>query len=156
MRIKGKLIGAPKPRLCVIERGDEQFVFTINAVLDYSAFDKLCPTPKPPKVMKPGGSVSEDPMNGSYLKKLQDYSEQKTHWLIINALKETEGLIWDKVDEDDPDTWKFYLDELKEGGLTEGEVAHLINQAYLCNSLDESKMDEARERFIRSQEADAQ
>lgn len=153
MRIKGKLIGAPKPRLCVIERGDETYVFTINAVLDYSKFDELCPTPKPPRVMKPGGGVSEDPMNGDYLKKLQTYSEQKTHWLLISALAETEGLEWDKVKLGEPDTWSLYMDELKESGLTEGELAHLINQVYVTNSLDESKMDEALERFIRSQEA---
>ena len=153
MRIKGKLIGAPKPRLCIIERGDEQYVFTINAVLDYSKFDELCPTPKPPKVMKPGGEVSEDPMNGTYLQKLQEYSENKTHWLLITALGETDGLTWEKVDLEDPSTWKEYLSELKEGGLTEGEVAYLINQVYQTNSLDETKMDEALERFTRSQEA---
>ena len=136
MRIKGKLIGAPKPRLCIIEREGEQFVFTINAVLDYSKFDELCPTPKPPKVMTPGGGVSEDTTSGVYLQQLQDYSENKTHWLLINALRETDGLEWEKVDEEDPSTWKEYLVELKESGLTEGEVAYLINQVYQTNSLD--------------------
>jgi len=153
MRIKGKLIGAPEPKLCVIERGEEQFVFTISAVLDYSEFDRLCPTPKPPKAMKPGGKVTENPNSPKYLEALTKYAEKKTSWLLIQAINGTEGLEWEKVDLTDPDTWDSYMDELKESGLTEGEIAYLINQVYVVNSLDESKMTEARERFMSSQEA---
>jgi len=153
MRIKGKRIGAPKPRPCVIERDGEDFVFIVNAVLDYKEFEKLCPIPSPPKVMKPGGGVSEDSNNPKYAEALTKYGEKKTNWLMINAIKDTEGLEWEKVILDDPTTWEHFREELSEGGLTEGELAFLINDVYLVNSLDESKMSEARERFMRSQEA---
>ena len=149
MRIKGKLIGAPESRLCVFERGEEKYVFTINAVLDYTEFDKLCPTPSPPKVTKPGGVALANPESPIFLEKLTKYSIVKTSWLILKALEQTEGLEWDDVNMEDPDTWDKYKDELMGSGLTEGEVAHLINQIYLVNSLDESKMNEARDRFIR-------
>jgi len=153
MRIKGKLIGAPKPRPCVIERENEQFVFTISAVLDYKEFDELCPTPKPPKALKPGGKVTVNTDSPRYLEALTKYSEKKTSWLLIQAISDTDGLEWERVDLQDPETWSLYMEELKGSGLTEGEIAYLINQVYEVNSLDESKMTEARERFISSQEA---
>lgn len=154
MRIKGKRIGAPKPRPCVIERDGEDFVFIVNAVLDYKEFEKLCPIPSPPKVMKPGGKVSEDPDSPLYNEALTKYGKKKTNWLMIQSIKDTEGLTWEKVVYDDPETWEYFREELSESGFTEGELAYLINDVYLINSLDESKMSEARERFIRSQEAE--
>lgn len=151
MKIKGKTIGAPKPRLCVIERDDEQFVFTLQAVLDYTDFDAVCPKPEPPKVLRPGGDVTENITSPVYLKTLEEYGTQKTYWLIIKSLEATEGLEWEKVNLGDPDTWELYKDELTDCGLTEGEIVYLINQIYNVNSLDEERMKEALDRFTHSQ-----
>jgi len=151
MKIKGKTIGAPKPRLCVIERDDEQFVFTLQAVLDYTDFDAVCPKPEPPKVLRPGGDVTENITSPVYLKTLEEYGTQKTYWLIIKSLEATEGLEWEKVNLSDPDTWELYKDELTDCGLTEGEIVYLINQIYNVNSLDEERMKEALDRFTHSQ-----
>lgn len=153
MKLKGKVPGAPKPRYCVIEREDDQFVFRIDAVLDYTDFDKFCPEPTPPQILKPGGKVFGAPNDPSHLKALEAHGQYKTHWTILKALANTEELEWDEVKLDDPDTWHLYVDEFRSAGLTEGEIAYLVTQIYENLGIDEKKMTEARDRFLRSQEA---
>ena len=150
MKLKGRTPGLPAPTPVVFERGDDQFVFMVQAVLDYTEFDKLCKEPKPKISMKTGKAVDTQDHKDALLK----YAQHQTHWTILKALEATEGLEWETVDMDNPETWANYKDELIDAGLTNGEVAHLFEQVADANSVDEKKMQEARDRFFRSQEAE--
>ena len=148
MKILGKRIGEPEPKVVVIERKDkdgdvEQFVFTLKAVFDRQTFDEICPKPKPKVSLKDGPIIDAD-----YRKRVEEYSTHKTYWTILDSLSATDGLEWEKVKLDDPSTWTLFEDELIESGLTQGEINYLVTQITDANSIDEATMEEARERFF--------
>jgi hypothetical protein len=151
MKIKGRQIGKPKPTYCVFERDGTEFIFTIEAILDFESFNKICPYPEPPKVTKPGGKVIEDTNDAQYLHLIEQYGNNKTDWMILESIRNTEGLEWDVVNYDDPDTWNKYRLELEQSGLTDSEIVHLIKTIMECNFISENRMLEARDRFIHSQ-----
>ena len=158
MKILGKVPGAPIPRKVVVERGEEKFVFTCQAVLNYDEFDKLVPVPKPQTFRKPGGvATTESPNDPAFVKRLEEYAMKKTNYLVLKSLEATDGLEWESVNMVDPTTWDNYKDELNNAGFTDGEIGFIINQVANVHTVDEARMKEAIERFIptASQEAEA-
>lgn len=151
MKIKGKKIEGPGVEYVVIPRPDSEdgdIVFTCAAVLDYDAFDKLCPLPDPPMVLKPGGIQTPDVEDEDYQKIISEHGIKRIDWLTLKSLESTEGLEWETVDMQDPVTWKNYNDELKQAGFTFMEIAHIRQGVISVNSFDDRKMKEARERFL--------
>lgn len=151
MKLHGKVIGEPKPIPVIFTRGEEDFVFMVKAVFDMEEFETLCPEPKPTVSLREGPILDE-----SYKKRVESHYDRKTNWVILQALTATKGLEWDTVDMEKPDTWENYQKELRMAGLTNGELVHLITQINKVNSVDEKKMEEARDRFSASQEATEQ
>ena len=156
MKIKGTQPGSPEPIFCIFERGEKEFVLRVDAVYDYDEFDKIYPEPKPPTSMKPGGIKTVQTDHPTYLTALDKYSEARSTWMILKSLSQTEDLEWEKVSMSDPDTWKLYREELKEAGFTDGELAYLLNKVVAQMGVDHEKMDQARERFTRTQVAATQ
>lgn len=148
MKLKGQVLGEPEPIVVVFSRGEQDFVFKVKAVYDFSDFDKLCSEPKPIHSFKKGQIIDDE-----YKARVVEYQDRKTDWAIVSALSVTEDLEWDEIMMDNPETWSLWRKELTEAGLTNGELAHLIDQVNKVNSIDEKKMEEARERFSVSQEA---
>jgi hypothetical protein len=71
---------------------------------------------------------------------------------VITSLRATEGLEWDKIQYNNPDTWKLYKEELKESGFSSFEVDKIINGVMSANCLDEDKIEQARRSFLAGQE----
>lgn len=149
MKLRGKKITSPNVEIIVIPRGDgNDLVFKAQAVLDASDFDKLCPRPEPPHVMAKGGTVRVNVEDPVFRKKLINYSQQRMDWLIINSLRATPELEWERVKYEDPATWSLYTEEFRESGLSDMEVTRIVNGVMTANALNESKIEEARARFL--------
>lgn len=154
MKINGVKVKGAYEEVVVIPRQSGNLVFRARAVSDYSAFDKLCPQPKPPEIVYAGATRAvqniEDP---SFIEKFEKWAELKSHWMILESLKATEGLEWETVDYGKHETWENYAKEMSESGLTPPEQARIIQCVTIANGLDQSKIDEATESFLLSQAA---
>jgi len=147
MQINGKVVQAPSEEVVVIPRGEENIVFKAKAVLDFEAFEKLNPMPEPPEILYPGGVKSLNVEDEGYQKKIDEWAQSKTDWMILKSLEATEGLTWDTVDKSDPQTWGNYRSELA-SVFTPGEVAKIIEAVMLACGLIQERIDEATKRFL--------
>jgi hypothetical protein len=153
MKIKGIRPG-PNVETIVLPRGDgNSIVFKAQAVIDYAAFEKHCPPITVPRSQRPGGDWFENPEDPEYKAKADERSGREIDWMIIESLKATEGLTWEEVNPDRPDTWKFWKEELKKAGFSKIEINRIFNGVWAANSLDERLVKQARETFFRSQQA---
>lgn len=151
MKLGGKTISIPQPELIIIPRGDEDFVFTAKAVIDYTEFDRLCPLPTPPTIVKRNGEKSSDVNDRKYLERVSKHAKRRFAWMVLESLRATPGLEWDTVNYNDPDTWENYETELESSGLTQTEINEIMRGIMAANSMDADKFKQARDRFIRSQ-----
>lgn len=149
MKINGKTFTGAFVKPVVFPRGDDRIVFKVQAILDYEEFEKLCPRPQAPMIKPLNGPERPDLKDEEYLKALNEYSLKNTDYLLLKSLQATEGLEWDNVDYNNPDTWKNWRQDLRSAGLTEMEVVHLLNEAIAVNGLDPEKIKQATEDFLR-------
>jgi len=153
VKIHGKKLEGPKEQVVVIPRDSGDIVFKAKAVLDFKDFDAVCPVPKPPEVIRPGGVRSVDPEDPEYKKALDKWASQKSTWMILKSLSATDGLEWETVDWANPDTWSKYQQEMSDSGLSSAEVARIIDIVMDACGLNQDKIDEATKRFLAGQGA---
>jgi len=152
MKIRGQQIEGPGVEIVVIPRPNTEhgdIVFKAQAILDFDDFEKLCPLPKPPTMRKRGvEGLVHDIENPRYKQALTQHGNKRLAWMMITSLRATEDLEWETVDYSNSDTWENYREELKKAGFNEIEVGRLIRAVMIVNSLDETKLEEARNRFL--------
>lgn len=151
MKLNGKKLDGPNIEVVVIPRQSGELVFKAQAVLDYDECDKLNPMPKPPKRLMPGGVVQENVNDPKYLKAVDQWATRKFYWMLLESLKATEGLEWETVKMDDPSTWESYKAEMKQAGLTPGEIGRIEMCVSDACGLNQAKIDEATKRFLAGQ-----
>lgn len=152
MKIKGQKLEGPIIEIVAIPRDNQDVIFKAKSVLNWDDFDKLCPIPKPPKKFVRNVGWQEDTEDQGYKNSLKNYATMKMDWLIIESLRATEDLEWEKVKYNEPSTWHLYEQELKEAGFNQFEINRINGAVLVANSLDEKKMEEARKRFLAGQE----
>jgi len=153
MKLNGKTLIKPNIELIVIPRGDgEDIVFKAQGVNDTTVFENLCPLPEPPTRVYPGGRKAQDVTAPEYLKKMAEHNTLRFHFMMLESLKVTDSLEWETVDMGRPETWKNYTDELTAAGLTNTEVNMVVNGVLAANCLNEDRIEEARQRFLASQQ----
>jgi hypothetical protein len=150
VKIAGRKIEGANIETVVFPRSNaEDIVLQVQAVLDFSDFEKLCPIPKPPVVVRRGGEKSYNVEDANYSSALMSYTERRTAWLILTSLRlATPDLEWETVDFGNPDTWTGYVDELRGAGFTDAEIIKLVQAVMTANSLDDNKLEAARARFL--------
>ena len=153
MKLLGKKVEGPNVEEIVIPRGDDQLVFRAQAVLEDKEFDDLCPRPKPQVGIGPGGRRVEKTDAPGYTAALNEWGEKRVAWLVIKSLEATEGLEWETVNYDDPETWLNYKSEWRDSGLSDAEQARILGGVMAANGLSEQKVEEARKRFLAGREA---
>jgi len=151
MRIAGQEIKGPNEELIVIPRGDGQIVLKARAVLDYSDFERLCPEPKAPWILKPGGIKEQNFKDVKYIAAMRQRVVKQTYFMFIKSLEATPGLEWETIDMKAPDTWLNFEKELEASGFSAIERNLIQRGVMIANNLDEQKLEEARLRFIQSQ-----
>ena len=149
MRISGKKIEARlNEDVLILPRGESGLMIRAKAIPDFDDFNKICPVPKPPGKLTKDGWVpnTEDE---TYKQRIEQHAVQRIGWMMIESLQEVE---WDTVNPDDPKTWPKWEDDLKEAGFTTVEANHILALVLEVNSLNEVKLKEARDSFLRGQE----
>jgi hypothetical protein len=107
----------------IIPRPEEDLVFHARGVEDFEEFEKLCPPPEPP-------------------------------YMVVKGLSEgTPDLEWETVSLENHHTWTKYREELRESGLSDIEVNRIVAGVMRANSLSEVAVEQARKRFLASQQA---
>ena len=145
MKVNGRDITSVNEDVLVLPRGNQDdVVFEGRAVKSYDEFNKLVSVPLPPALLTAKGRV-EDVEDTSYKDQLDAYNAKKMAWLVIRTLYTT---TWDQVDADKPNTWIKWVDEFVESGMTSIEQQKVVNFVLAVNSLDQSKMDEAKQAFL--------
>jgi hypothetical protein len=152
MRIQGKEIKSLNVELIVIPRGNgEDIIFKAQAVADYETFNKLCPEPEAPWIIKPGTGREKNYRDQSFVTALNNKTRLQTYYMFIKSLEATEGLTWDTIDINRPDTWLNFEKELQDAGFSLIERNLITQGCMIANCLNERKIEEARNRFIQSQ-----
>ena len=150
MKLAGKKVEGVNVETIVLPRKNgEDLVFKAKAVLDYENFDSICKLPEPPlKQIRGQTHPVPDVKDDRYLKQLDEWAENKTHWMILESLSETPDLEWENVDRLDPSTWKNYVAEVREAGITDGEFAMIHRAVIEVCGLSEAHIKEATESFL--------
>ena len=151
MKIAGKKLDGPSIEVVVIPRQSGDLVFRARAVLDYADCDKLNPTPQPPKTLLAGGGVQENVEDPNYQKSVDEWATRKFYWMLLESLKATDDLEWETVEMQNPATWENYKSEMQEAGLSPGEIGRIEMCVTDACGLNQSKIDEATNRFLAGQ-----
>ncbi len=146
MKLNGKKPN-PNETYVVFPRDEGDIVFKAKSVLDTDPFESLYPPPKPPRIQRRGEDWADNVEDPDYKKSIQLRAARKFFWVMLQSIRDTEGLEWEIVQYDDPETWEKMPVELKEF-MSEYEVQHLFNKVLEVNSLSDDKLDEARDRFL--------
>jgi hypothetical protein len=152
MKINGASFTGPNTALVVLIRNGEPVAFKAQAVLDYALFDTLVPQPKPKTIVRPGTGPEMLFNDPGYLQQFQNYGQIKTNYVIVQSLKATPGLEWETIKDDQPETWGNFRKELEAAFFTSTEINRIIACVWEANGIDEDKLDEARKRFLASQD----
>lgn len=150
MKLNGKKIDTANFEYVVIPRQTGDLVFKCQAILEYKHFDELVPAPKPSKIMLPGGVMKEDPDDVTYKEAMKHYASLRYAYIVITSLQATDGLEWETVKYTDPNTWLNWETELREAKFTIGEINALQLGIATASSLNQDKLEEARNRFLAS------
>lgn len=162
MKIAGKKIQGSNIEYAIIPRPstiaedgsviNNDVAFMARAVLDFSDFEKLCPPPQPPLSKRPGGESFQNVEAPAFKTANILWSVQKTNWIILESLKATEDLEWEKVIPEDPNTWGLYSEELTESGFNWREQELIREAVWKANALNDQKLEDAKKRFLASRE----
>lgn len=155
MKIAGNKIEGVNTETIIIPRGDKPpIVLIAQAVLDDEPFSKLCPVPQPPTYMKPGNVKVLNVEDKTYKQQLEIYARKKVAWTMIASLSATPDLEWEKVDLGNSETWLLIWEEFTSSGFSSTEQTRILNGVLSANCLNEAKLDQAREAFFRTREAE--
>jgi hypothetical protein len=146
----GKKLTQPNAVTLVLPREDAtDIVIRCRAVLDYEEFNKILPQPTPPTKVLRGGAKQPDFEHPSFKVSMNQYAASKTQWMVLKSIETGPDTIqWETVDMADTATWGNYEKELMEAGFSEIERQRILGAVMEANSLNESKLNEARERFL--------
>lgn len=159
MKLQGKTIEGVNEIDIIIPRGNDisnAIVLKARAILDWSLLDKLLPAPKPRVKILPGGKRELDEKNPEFVKRREDYWARRSIWIVLESLKATPGLEFEKVIYEKPDTYLDFEKEMKEAGFSFVEVQRIIAGCMQVNALSEQMLDQARADFLSFQEKQAE
>lgn len=147
MKINGVEVRGPAEEVLVLPRPTaEDIVFRAVAVDDMSEFDLRCPMPKPKARLVAGGwqKAVDDP---AYIEAISKHDELRFAFVLLKSL-EPSNIEWDSVKFDQPSTWLKWDTDLRSAGLSHTEINRVINCVASANSLDEQKLEAARQNFL--------
>ena len=149
MKIGGIEVKGPNEVLLVLPRGDDQIVIRARAVLDMAEFEELCPEPKPPGRQTKDGYV-QDVDDPGYKQQMENHNERQLGYLVVKSLEPSE-IEWDLVDINKPGSYTKWQEDFQAAGLSTIEVNRIMQACMEANALDESKLEAARQVFLRGQ-----
>lgn len=150
MKIGGREIKGKNRKTVVLPReGSEDIVLVAEAVTDLQRIEDYVPFPEPPIVRK-GSEVIKNHNDPGYQEQVLNYNITRMAWIVIESLKPS-NIEWDRVKEDDPSTWKKYVDDFRDAGIGDIELGYITGAVLEANALDNEKLEAARQVFLRGQ-----
>lgn len=146
MKIGGREITSVSEEVLVLPRLDDDIVIRAQGVKSMDIFDKLCPEPKAPGIRTKDGFRPDEKDTG-YLTLMDNHAEMRLAFIVITSL-EISDIEWNTVVKDDPGTWKSWRKDFEEAGLSAIEIGRVVTCVLRANSLDEEKLEAAREAFL--------
>lgn len=132
-----------------IPRGESDgILFKAVAITNLDGFTEKCTEPKPPYIHKPGKAPQPDFTSKPYTEALTEHNKRRLGYMVMETLKETEGLEWEILSAEDPSTWSKYEDEFLGSGFTQMEINLILGGVMQVNSLDPDHIKQARDRFL--------
>lgn len=145
MKINGQTLAQPKDGVVVIPRGEENIIFKVSIVTDFSEYERLCPRPSVPVATKPDGSKIEQYDDKDYIAAMDFHIGARTDFMIMSSLKEVE---WEMVNKQDPKTWGNVQKELEMNKFLPIEIDLIFQEIIKVNGLSDEMYKEARESFL--------
>jgi len=152
MKVGSVEVSGVHEQVLVLPRGEKKLVFRARGITSFEEFNKLCPMPEAPTMMKRiDNKMQRVPNNNDpiYKAKLVDWATKRANWMVLKTL-EPSNIEWDTVKMDQPDTWGNYINEL-EKNFADSEAIKIMELAQEVNGIDERKLKEARESFFLEQ-----
>ena len=150
----GGVTPTPLNALLVLPRDNGPDIVFHAQPVENEKFHELCPAPKA-SVRKMADGSKERVENDAYKVQVSKWLERKYDYTVLYSLIPSD-IEWDEVDLGVPSTWSKWRDEFKNGGLCAAEVERVLALVAQANSLDESKLKEAREAFLAGQGKEAE
>lgn len=148
MKIGGVEIKGPAEEVLVLPRLEgENIVIRTRAVSDMDEFEALCPLPTPPGIRTKDG-WKPNANDETYKQRIELHGELRFAYMVLKSL-EPSDVEWERINISDPSTWMEWQKELKEAGISSTEINRIIVCVMQANALDEAKLKEAREVFLR-------
>jgi len=153
MRLFGKNVNIPPQETVVIPRQDGVVVFRAAQVTNFEDFDKLCPRPKIPTRLLPGGEVQENVDDPEFKKADNQYFANKMHYTVFRSLQiGMPELEFDTINLSDPSTYGNYEKEFEAAGFTKNEIFQIIQITFDANGLNNAKIQAATKSFLNGRE----
>lgn len=153
MHLKGQPIEPPKPELIVIPRASGDIILYASPIMSFEEFKAGVPQPKPPTITKRGEQPQDDFDDTDYKKAMKDFADVKFSWTLFKSLTlGTPDLVFDTIKSDDANTWNNFESEMLKT-FTQGELNQIVTKVMEANGLNQSRMQEARDRFLNPDQA---
>ena len=154
MKLHGVKIEGRHTETIFVPRGDDDgFMFMATAIQSLDRFAELCPEPKPPVIHRPGKAPQADTGSRSFIEAMTEHNRRRLGYMVMETLRGTEGLEYEILDSEKPETWSRYEEEFLASGFTQMEVNNIISGVLRVNSLDPEHIRAARDRFLALREA---
>ena len=148
MIIQGEKVTADDEVVLVLPRQKKDIIFKARHVSSYDDFDKICPEPIPRKKRDKAGVIINDVKNKKYKKDAMVWGDRRVSWLVLTSLQATEGLEWETVEMDKPETWENYRKELNDSGISQMEQNMIFDAVLTACGFNEAKIKQATEDFL--------
>lgn len=146
LRIGSMIVDGPAEEVLVLPRLQGDIVIRTRAVTDMKPFEAMCPEPNPPKKLVKGGfQIDKD--NLGYLDAVAKHGDLRFAYICVKSL-EPSDIEWAGVSLEQPSTWKEWSQELSDAGMSSVEVNRILLAVMAANSLDETKLKQARDSFV--------
>jgi hypothetical protein len=136
----------PPEAILVLPRVGSDIVLRARGLPDMDEFYKLCPEPVPPALLTKEGK-KPDLKDTGYLQQEAEHRKRRWGYIVVKSLEPSE-VEWDTVKLDNPASWANWDDDLKANGFTAAERNRVFSLCLEANSLDERKIQQARELFL--------
>lgn len=137
----------PCEEVLVLPRGDQQIVLRACGLDTFDDFNRRCPEPVAPRKLTKDGPADDTDDKG-YQADLDAYQKRRLAYVVVASLQQIE---WDTVKLDEPATWQNWEKDLRAAGLKQVECNRVLALVMEANSLDEKKLQAARDSFFHGQ-----
>lgn len=153
MKVGGITIAGPKKTTVVLPRPEGDIPFHFVGVPDGDEFDAMFPEPEPPTQfnVKLQANIKQF-TDVKYQERHADWVKAKTAWFFLKSIAPS-NIEWDQVDLSKPETFVSWQKDFRAAGFNQAEINAIYSGFEETNMVTETLMAQARERFLRSQEA---